>query len=65
MEVRVWDRRNERGITLEELGKLTKISRSTLNRIENGQISPRLIHLEKIAEALDVKITDLVESEYL
>ena len=65
MEVRVWERRNERGITLEELGKLTKISRSTLNRIENGQISPRLIHLEKIAEALDVKITDLVESEYL
>lgn len=65
MEVRVWDRRNERGITLEELGKLTQISRSTLNRIENGQISPRFIHLEKIAEALDVKITDLVESEYL
>lgn len=65
MEVRVWERRNERGITLEELGKLTQISRSTLNRIENGQISPRFIHLEKIAEALDVKITDLVESEYL
>lgn len=65
MEIRVWERRNERGITLEELEKLTKISRSTLNRIENGQISPRLIHLEKIAEALDVKITDLVESEYL
>lgn len=65
MEIRVWERRNERGITLEELEKLTKISRSTLNRIENGQISPRFIHLEKIAEALDVKITDLVESEYL
>lgn len=65
MEVRVWERRNERGITLEELGKLTQISRSTLNRIENGQISPRLIHLEKIAEALNVKIKDLVESEYL
>ena len=65
MEVRVWERRNEKGITLEELEKLTKISHSTLNRIENGQISPRFIHLEKIAEALDVKITDLVESEYL
>ncbi len=65
MEIRVWERRNERGITLEELEKVTKISRSTLNRIENGQISPRFIHLEKIAKALNVKITDLVESEYL
>lgn len=65
MRICVWEKRREKGLTLEELAKLSEISKSTLNRIENGQTSPRLDQLEQIAKALKVKITDLFESDML
>ena len=40
------------------------IGKSTLNNIENGKVSPTLFQLETIAIALEVRITDLFESEY-
>ena len=46
-------------MTLRRLERETQISRNTLNRIENGLISPRLDDLEKIAEALGCAISDL------
>jgi transcriptional regulator with XRE-family HTH domain len=51
-------------LTLKQLEALTGISKSTLNTIENGITSPTLRQLEAIAAALDVKITDLFDSEY-
>lgn len=51
-------------MTLRRLERETQISRNTLNRIENGLISPRLDDLEKIAEALGCAISDLYESEW-
>jgi transcriptional regulator with XRE-family HTH domain len=47
-----------------ELAKKSGIGKSTLNNIENGKVSPTLFQLETIAIALEVKITDLFESEY-
>lgn len=47
-----------------ELAKKSGIGKSTLNNIENGKVSPTLFQFETIAIALDVKITDLFESEY-
>lgn len=49
---------------LMELAKKSGIGKSTLNNIENGKVSPTLFQLETIAIALEVKITDLFESEY-
>ena len=43
---------------------MTGISKSTLNNIDNEKVSPTLKQLEAIAKALNVKITDLFESEY-
>lgn len=43
---------------------MTGISKSTLNNIENGKTSPTLHQLELIAKALNIKISDLYESEY-
>ena len=54
----------DRHLTLKQLEALTGISKSTLNTIENGITSPTLRQLEAIAAALDVKITDLFDSEY-
>lgn len=59
MEIKVWDKRSEKGITLKELSLRTGISKSALQRIESGKVSPTLEKLEKIAKALGVRVTDL------
>lgn len=64
MEVRLWQARKDKDLTLFQLQKLSGISKSCLNNIETGKTSPTLKQLEKIAKALDVRITDLFESEY-
>lgn len=56
--------RNEKKMTLKELEKRTKISKSALNNFENNIRFPTMLHMEKIAKALDVKIIDLFESEF-
>ena len=63
MKIYTWEARDKKNIKLDELVKLTGISRGTLNNIENGKTSPRLSQLEKIAEALEVKIADLFDTE--
>lgn len=62
MKIILWERRNERGMVLEELAKKSGISKSTLNRIELHKITPNMLQMEKLAEALNVYIEDLYES---
>lgn len=64
MKILVWNVRNEKGVSLRELSKLTGIGKSTLQRLESGEVYPRMDAMEKIAIALDVKISDLYESDY-
>lgn len=64
MEILTWKARTKRGLTLRKLEELTGISRTTLNDIENGKVSPTLWELETIARALDMKISELYESDY-
>jgi Predicted transcriptional regulators len=47
-----------------QLAAKSGVCKSTLNNIENERVSPTLVQLEKIAIALDVKITELFDSEY-
>lgn len=44
--------------------QLTSIPRSTLHEIESGQVMPRLDQLENIAKGLNLKITDLFDSDF-
>lgn len=64
MDILTWQARNNKNITLVQLSKLTGIGKSTLNNIENGKVSPTIKQLEVIAKALDVRISDLYESQY-
>lgn len=64
MIVKTWHARDRHDITLKQLSKMTGIGKSTLNNIENGRTSPTLDQLEKIAKALNVRISELYESEY-
>lgn len=64
MEILTWYARNRKNVTLMELSELTGISKSTLNNIENGKVSPTIEQLEIIAKALGCRISDLYESPY-
>lgn len=57
MELRVKEICKEKGILMEELANKLGITRVTLTRNING--NPTLETLTKIAEALNVPITDL------
>lgn len=64
MNILTWQARNDKNVTLVKLSGLTGISKSTLNNIENGRVSPTIKQLEAIAKALGVGINDLYESQY-
>lgn len=64
MEILTWQARNEKNLTLRQLAELTGLSKSALNNIEDGKNSPTLNQLEAIAMALNVRITDLFDSDY-
>lgn len=64
MKILTWQARNSKKVTLVKLSKMTGISKSTLNNIENEKASPTIAELEAIAKALNMKITDLFDSDY-
>ncbi len=51
------------GIKQEELSKLVGVSLKTIQRWENGERSPRLDEIKKLAEALKVSSSYLMEQE--
>ena len=64
MKILTWRARNNKKVTIVKLSKMTGISKSTLNNIENEKVSPTIAELEAIAKALNMKITDLFDSDY-
>lgn len=64
MKILTWQARNNKKVTLVKLSKITGISKSTLNNIENEKVSPTIAELEAIAKALGMKITELFDSDY-
>ena len=64
MKILTWQARNNKKVTLVKLSKMTGISKSTINNIENEKVSPTIAELEAIAKALNMKITDLFDSDY-
>jgi len=64
MKILLLKARAERKITLEKLAESSGISKSTLQRIESKVVSPTMDTMEKLAKAMNIRITDLFESEY-
>lgn len=64
MKILTWQVRNRKNVTLVELSRLTGISKSTLNNIDNEKVYPTIKQLEAIAKALGTRISDLYESPY-
>ncbi len=55
------DLRNKKGVTQEVLSGLAGIPRSHLAMIESGRISPKIDTLWRIAEALGLKLSELIQ----
>ncbi|MTI81208.1 MAG: helix-turn-helix transcriptional regulator [Firmicutes bacterium] len=60
---RIRSLREERGYTLQDLAKRAKLSLSYLSEIERGSKRPSLKTIEKLATALNVPKTQLIEGE--
>lgn len=56
--------RSKKGYSIRKLAMKTGMSKSMIFRLENSQTSLDLKRLEKLAIALDCRITDLFDSEY-
>jgi len=56
---RVRDLRKARGWTLEQAAGQAGLARSTLSKIENGQMSPTYEALKKLAEGLSISVPQL------
>lgn len=48
--------RKSKGMTLAQLGEITRLSKGLLSRIENNQVSPPIATLSKISQGLEVPI---------
>jgi transcriptional regulator with XRE-family HTH domain len=55
--------RRERGFTQKELGEMVGTDASNIGKHELDKQMPRITMLEKIASALDVPLTALVDDE--
>lgn len=55
-------KRNEIGLSQEELAARVGIASSSLSAIERGLVYPRLNNLYKICKVLDLKLTDLFKN---
>lgn len=53
--------RIEKGLTQKELGELCGMADSAIRRYENGPLVPKLSTLNKIAQALNVSISLLID----
>lgn len=55
--------RKNMGLTLEDVSKKTKFTKSFISQIENGKNSPSIASLKKICASLNTTISELFENE--
>ncbi len=54
--------RKEKGLTLEQLGKMVGCTKAYLSQLENGKTKPSLSMLNRISEALNVNVSNLFKT---
>ena len=53
-----------KNLTIRQVSNMTGISKSSIQRIMNNEISPSADTLELLAKGLKIHISDLLESPY-
>lgn len=64
MKILLGDIMYKRHLTARQVEVMTGVPKSSVNKIANEQISPRMDTVEKLAKGLHIKISDLYESDY-
>ncbi len=64
MKLKIKEIRKRKKLTLNELSRLSGLSKSAINYYEREEIYPNILELEWLAIALDVAIIDLFDSKY-
>ena len=59
LENSIKERRTEVGLTQAELAEVCKVTRKTVNTVENGVFSPSALLAIKLARALNVTVEQL------
>jgi len=52
--------RKEKEISQNKLSQLAKLNRGYVYKLENDQISPTIDMLERLAKALQIKVSDII-----
>jgi transcriptional regulator with XRE-family HTH domain len=63
MKINIKERRESLGLSKYRLAELAEVHRSTIGRIEKGEMFPSSDILQRLAKALKVSPSDLVEFE--
>ena len=62
--IKVWEIRNRKGLSLEQLEELSGVSKTNINDLENGSNSnPTIETICRLAAAFDVRPEELYEYE--
>lgn len=64
MKILLGDYMYKHNLTARQVELLTGVSKSTVNRIVNGQISPTMDTLEQLARGLQIPFSSLYESDF-
>lgn len=54
----------EKNLSVRQVSIATGVSKSTINRIMRGEVSPTMDTIELIAKGLKIRISDLFESPH-
>lgn len=53
-------KRNAKGISQQELADYSDIAKSTVQRIEKGEMNPSILTLKSISVALEIELSELI-----
>lgn len=61
MKTLLWQKRTEKGYSLRQLARISGVSKSTIERLENGYIPKSLKELEQLSDALECSVAELLK----
>ena len=61
LSLRLRDARLQRGLTLDEVSERSGLAKGLLSKVENFRVTPTLVTLSKLTEALGLKLSELLE----
>ena len=55
--------RIRKGLSQNQLAEIVKVSPATISKLECGKLNPRIDVVKRLAKALDVSVSELINDE--